>query len=51
MKVLPPVRLWELGIDDPDDPAHIDRALRLLTAAVQREVDVLAAARRLPVLG
>jgi 1-acyl-sn-glycerol-3-phosphate acyltransferase len=51
MKVLPPVRLWEQGIDDADDPEHIARALRLLTGMVQREVDQLAAARRLPVLG
>ena len=43
MKVLPPVRLWELGWDDPDNPAHVDAALRFLTGEVQREVDVLAA--------
>ncbi len=51
MKVLAPVRLWELGWDDPDNPAHVAAALRFLTAAVQREVDAMAAARRRPVLG
>jgi len=51
MKVLPPVKLWEMGWDDPDDPDHVDAALAFLTEIVQREVDRLAAARRLPVLG
>jgi len=51
MTVLAPVRLWELGWDDPDNPEHIAGALRLLTSTVQGEVDALAAARRRPVLG
>jgi 1-acyl-sn-glycerol-3-phosphate acyltransferase len=51
LRVLPPVRLWELGWDDPDDPAQVAAALAYLTAQVQREVDALAAARRRPVLG
>lgn len=51
MRVLAPVRLWELGYDDPDDPAQVAAALAYLTELVQREVDALAAARRRPVLG
>ncbi|HTM23122.1 MAG TPA: 1-acyl-sn-glycerol-3-phosphate acyltransferase [Kofleriaceae bacterium] len=51
MKVLPPVRPWEHGWDDPDDPDQVAAGLRWLTDTMQAELDRLAAARRLPVLG
>lgn len=51
MKVLPPIRLWEMGWDDPDDPRHLEESLTYLTTLVQAAVDELAAARRRPVFG
>ncbi len=51
MKVMAPVRLWERGWDDPDNPDHIRESLSYLTAEMQRELTVLAAARRWPLLG
>lgn len=51
MKVLAPVRVWELGWDDPDDPTHVAAALAHVTGLVQDAVDELAAARRRPFLG
>jgi len=51
MRVLPPVRLWEMGWDDPDNPEHLRAALEYLTAELQRELTDLAAARRWPIIG
>jgi 1-acyl-sn-glycerol-3-phosphate acyltransferase len=51
MKLLPPVKLWEMGWDDPDNPEHIEQSLAYLTGEVQTAVSELAAARRRPVLG
>ena len=51
MKLLPQVRLWEMGWDDPDNPQHIEESLAYLTGEVQSAVDELAQARKRPVLG
>ena len=51
MKVMEPVRLWEMGWDDPANPQHIAESLAYLTEQMQRELDTLAAARRWPLLG
>ncbi len=51
MRVLPPVRLWELGYDDPNDPAQCRAALEFLTSELQRELDDLAAQRKRILLG
>lgn len=51
MRVMPPVRLWERGWDDPDNPEHLRNALDYLTVELQRQLDELAASRRWPVLG
>jgi hypothetical protein len=51
MRVMSPIRLWEMGWDDPDKPEHLQAALEFLTRELQRELTELAAARRWPVLG
>lgn len=46
MKILPPCRLWQLGFTDPENPEHLQGALKYLEALLQTEMDALAAARK-----
>lgn len=51
IKVMEPVRLWDLGWDDPENEAHLAASLDYLTRSMQGELDALAKARRWPILG
>ena len=51
IRVLPPIRLWELGYDDPDNPEQCQGALSMLTQRLQHELDELAHARKRVLLG
>ncbi len=51
MKVMEPIRLWDMGWNDPDNPKHIAQSLEYITKAMQRELSTLAAARRWPLIG
>ncbi|HMR80756.1 MAG TPA: acyl-phosphate glycerol 3-phosphate acyltransferase, partial [Polyangiaceae bacterium] len=51
IRVLPPMRLWELGYDDPDNPEQCRAALSMLTQRLQDELDELAHARKRVLLG
>ncbi len=51
IRVLPPLRLWEMGYDDPDDRNQCQAALSLITDLLQQELDKLARARKRVLLG
>lgn len=51
IQVLPPIRLWEMGFDDPSDSAQCAEALALLTQRLQAALDELARQRKHVVFG
>lgn len=46
IRVLPPIRLWEMGFADPNDKVQCAAALSLLTERLQAELNALARERK-----